>query len=129
MWQDTIEMVSEPTFKIGGKVRVGIEKFNVNPNISFDGTPLNISHIYFLRLSQKKNSDIQSIDKIQALFKLLEHTYAKGQMKGIGGQENQFSVFSHFLKNVKMKVVNRSSHEQNPEQLIRLIERDFIDNE
>jgi len=129
LWKDAIELVSETSFRIGGNVRRGIEKFNVNHNSSFDSSPLPISHIYFLRISQGKQSYLQSIDKTQALFNLMGFTYSNGQMKGIGSQGAHFFTFSHLLKNIKMKTVYRSPFEQEPEQLISLVEQSFLDNE
>lgn len=126
MWEDTIEMVGQDSFQVGENVRRGIQKFNVNPQIPFDLAPLSVSHIYFIHRSQKKINEVESLTKADALFCLLEHTYAKGQMDGMGGHKEQFEVFSYLLKDVKMKSVHRSLHSKSPETLIELIEHDFL---
>lgn len=126
LWKDSIAMVGQDTFEIKEKVMGNIEKFNVDPQILFDPTPIPISHIYFIRLSQNKHDSLEQINKVEGLFYLLEHTYSKPQMQGMGGYKDQFETFSHLLKNIKIKIANRSLHNHTPENMIDLIENDLL---
>ena len=72
---------------------------------------------------------LEKVNGIESLKALLEFTYAKGQLSGLGGFDTQFKLFSLLLKTIKVKKVLRPLGQDSDrfQNLISLIENDFLD--
>ena len=130
LWENTFDLLGDAKkFTKEKKIRPNINKYYVKPKAAFHNKQLEISHIYILAEQYTEELRLEKVNGIESLKALLEFTYAKGQLSGLGGFDTQFKLFSLLLKTIKVKKVLRPLGQDSDrfQNLISLIENDFLD--
>lgn len=135
-WEDSFALLEKGNsttdnndiFQKGKPIRKGLEKYFVSTSVKMYARPLPIANIYFLGLHQEKFVRIKQPSYTEAFQKLLDHTFAKLQMRGLGGQKEQFLTISSLLKNIKTKTIYRPYGLKGDAfwKMIDTIEKDFL---
>ncbi len=125
LWDDALEMIADPKHNKDNPIGNKINKFSVKPSGDIISEPLEISHIYILRTGPVDSETLISMDGLEKLQELQSLTFAKSQLKGMGGIKEQFETMSYLIKNCAIKILNQPIVNRDIWRTIDFLEQDF----
>jgi len=129
LWGDSIKLVQAgDQLKKGERVREDIDKYFMISETEFIEDALPISNIYILGAHQENNFKINSPENIEKLNSLMQNSFAKGHLEGLGGYNEQFRIYGHLIKQASIKTILRPLRGGSEAlwNLIDLVEADFL---
>jgi len=131
LWGDTIKLVQAgDQLRKGEKIREDIDKYFMFSETKFIEEALPISHIYILSAYQGNDINVSTVENLDKLNYLMQNSFAKGHLEGLGGYNEQFRVYGDLIKQASIKKIERplGGGSESLWNLIDLVESDFLND-
>ena len=128
-WQNTLDLLGTDDSLIkGSPIRPGLEKYYISTRTKMAANPIPVRTIYLLKSHVKPSVDILPVDKFRALMFLMKHTFAKLQLEGMGGYQEQFNAITYLLNTTEIKLLYRQEYLDKPAfwEMVDKVEQDFL---
>jgi hypothetical protein len=125
LWSDAADKLAHDTNSLR-QVRPNIEKYALSLQDSYDPTPVPLHAVYVLSTSNKPDFKIEPLAQSQKFEVLLHNTYRDRFLEALGVQMRHFKQATTLAKRLKISRVTRPSAPYLLDELVALLEQDFV---
>lgn len=125
LWNDTITKLGEDPNSFR-KLRPLMEKYNFPLEQKLPEKEIPISHIYMISTTNLDEIQIQTMTNVEKITTLLNNTYRRYFLNGIGGHDKHFVHAAYLAKNIRMSQIIRPTRTFLLDELLKKIEEDLI---
>jgi hypothetical protein len=125
LWHDAAEHLEHPVDTLP-RIRPQLAKYHIPVGEQFSPTPARLSHVYILAAVNKTEMALTPLEKFGAFRALVNHTYRKLFLDGLGQRQPHFQMASAAASQAAVAVVERPDKPHYLlEELADMLEEDF----